>query len=141
MRDGSILVGAENVVVPYVLSRIPHAVDFGPCTALGVVRKGVLVGGVVYHNYRPADGDIMVSLAMEGPGWCLPQTVRKLFSYPFEQYKLERMTALIARNNKRSRELCEGLGFKLEGVLRRAIGRTHDGMIYGLLRAECRFLK
>ncbi len=141
MIVGSILVGAEQVVVPYVLSRIPHAVDFGPCTALGVVRKGLLIGGVVYHNYRPTDGDIMVSLAMEAPGWCLPQTLRTLFSYPFDQLKCQRMTALIIRNNKRSRKLCEGLGFKLEGVARRAIGRKHDGMIYGLLKEECRFLK
>lgn len=142
MIVGSILFGADDVVIPYVQSRIPHMDDgFGPCVALGVVRRGILVGGVVYHGYRPADGDVMVSIAFERPDWCLPQTMRALFAYPFNELNCGRMTAVVARKNKRSRKLVEGLGFKLEGVARKAFGRRDDAMLYGLLKSECRFLR
>jgi RimJ/RimL family protein N-acetyltransferase len=139
---GSILLGAEDVVVPYIKSRVPYTESgFGPCVAFGVVRRGQLIGGVVYYNYRPDDGDIMVVVAFDRPDWCLPQTLRALFDYPFNYLGCGRMTAAIARKNKRSRKLTEGLGFKLEGVARRAFGREDDAVLYGLLRDECRFLR
>jgi RimJ/RimL family protein N-acetyltransferase len=136
---GSVLFGADEIVLPLVKSRLP--IEFGPCVALGVVRRGALIGGVVYHGYRPDDGDINVSAAFDRPDWAYPQTLRTLFAYPFVQLGCERITAVVARKNKRSRKLIEGLGFKLEGVARRAFGRKDDAILYGLLRRDCRFLR
>jgi hypothetical protein len=48
---GSILIGADEMVSAMVAARIPH-VSFDRYTALGVVRRGALIGGAVYHNYR-----------------------------------------------------------------------------------------
>lgn len=139
---GSVLYGADDVVAAMVAARIPDMADgFGACKALGVVRRGVLIGGVVYYRYHPSDGDIMASFAFDRPDWCYPQTMRALFDYPFGQLGCRRMTVIVARNNKRSRKVCEGFGFKLEGVMRKAMGRRIDAMIYGMLREECRFLR
>jgi RimJ/RimL family protein N-acetyltransferase len=135
---GSILIGDDRNVATLVAQHIP---GFAPekFTALGVVRGSQLIGGAVYHNFR--GHDIEVTVAFEDPRWALPGTLRALFAYPFETLRCARMTAVVARKNKRSRRLTEGLGFRLEGVARRAIDGKQDAMIYGMLREECRWLR
>lgn len=139
----SILWDGTPIVEKFVKDRIPDMTGRGFLfpVGIGIIRGTQLVGGVIYHNWRELDGDIEVSVAFDDPRWCLPQTLRVLFTYPFVTLNCERMTAIIARKNKRSRRLTEGLGFRLEGTVRRAIGRKSDAMLYGMLRSECRFLK
>ena len=135
---GSILLGADEMVAGMVAARIPN-LTFDKYTALGVVRRGVLVGGVVYHHY--IGHDIQVSIAFDSPGWALPGTLRALFDYPFNQLGCRRMTATIGRKNKKSRKICEGLGFKLEGVHPKGLDGQQDAMSYGLLKEDCRWIK
>jgi RimJ/RimL family protein N-acetyltransferase len=135
---GSILIGADEMVAAMVAARIPH-VSFDRYTALGVVRRGVLIGGAVYHNY--VGHDVQVSIAFDSPGWALPGTLRALFHYPFNQLGCRRMTAMIGRRNKKSRRMCEGLGFKLEGVHLKGLDGEQDVFSYGLLKEHCRWIK
>ena len=141
MIVGSILLGADDLVSELVASRIPYMRNhsFGPCTALGVVRRGVLIGGAVYHNY--VGHDVQVSIAFDSPGWALPGTLRALFDYPFNQLGCARMTALIGRSNKKSRKITEGLGFKLEGVHRKGLDGSEDAISYGMLKEHCPWIK
>lgn len=140
---GSLLLGADQFIAEYVRQRIPQmreaGASFGPYTAIGVVRRGVLLGGVVYHNFRT--WDVEVSVAFDRADWCLPKTLRGLFSYPFDQLGCVRMTAITPRSNEHTRAFLEGLGFKLEGVARKAVSGREDAFIFGILREECRFLK
>lgn len=138
---GSILIGADTMIAEMVAGRIPHmnGRSFGVCTALGVVRNGVLLGGVVYHAY--VVHDVQVSIAMERSGWALPGTLRALFDYPFNQLGVRRMTAIVGRKNKKSRRLVEGLGFKLEGVHPKGADGIEDAMSYGLLKENCKWIK
>jgi RimJ/RimL family protein N-acetyltransferase len=126
------------MVAAMVAARIPN-VSFDRYTALGVVRYGQLIGGAVYHNY--IGHDVQVSIAFDSPGWALPGTLRALFHYPFNQLGCRRMTAMIGRRNKRSRKICEGLGFKLEGVHLKGLDGTQDVMSYGMLKEHCRWIK
>lgn len=141
MIIGSILLGADELVGEMVKSRIPHmrGESWGPYTALGVVRRGVLLGGVVYHEKR--DIDIHVSMAFDRPGWALPYTMRALFDYPFNQLGCVRITAMTARKNRKARESLIRAGFKLEGVHRRAVDGVEDFISYGMLKEECRWLR
>lgn len=138
---GSILVGADQLIAEMVAGRLPHmtARSFGPCTALGVVRNGELVGGVVYHGY--VVHDVQVSIAFDRPGWALPGTLRALFSYPFNQLGCRRMTAIVGRKNKRSRKLVLGLGFRLEGVHIKGLDGVQDAFSFGLLKENCKWIK
>jgi RimJ/RimL family protein N-acetyltransferase len=135
---GSILFGADKMVAGMVAARLPDQ-TFEKYTALGVVRRGKLVGGVVYHNF--VGHDVQVSIAFDSPGWALPGTLRGLFGYPFNQLGCARMSALIGRKNKKSRNLCEGLGFKLEGVHPKGRDGIETAMSYGLLKEHCRWIK
>jgi hypothetical protein len=137
-RVGSILLGADDLVAELIASRIPYmrGKSFGQCVALGVIRNETLIGGVVYHNY--VGHDCQVSIAVDRAAF-MPW--RALFSYPFEQLGCVRLTALIGRKNKPSRQLCERLGFKIEGVHLKGIDGRQDAISYGMLRSQCRWLK
>jgi hypothetical protein len=140
-----LLYNADEMVAEFVAARVPHMQGrpFGKHVAIGVIRKESLVGGVVFHNMRVFNGkpfDIEMSGAFDSPSWCLPGTLRKLFAYPFVDLGCVRMTTITGRKNKRARRVDEGLGFKLEGVVRKGIDGKEDAMIMGMLREECRFI-
>src|SRR5262245_45794654 len=137
-RVGSILLGDDRAVAALVAAKIP-ALVLDKFVALGVVRQNRLVGGIVYHNFRGCDVEVVS--AFDDARWALPGTLRALFAYPFETLKCVRITAIVARGNKRARRLCEGLGFRFEGVARRAIDGKQDAIIYGMLRQECRWIR
>jgi hypothetical protein len=135
---GSILIGADDLVANLVASRIPHMANrtFSPCTALGVVRGGELVGGAVYHGYLVHD--VQVSFALDRVAF-IPW--RALFSYPFLELGCARITAVVGRKNKKSRKLVEALGFKLEGVHLKGLDGHEDAFSFGMLRENCRWIK
>jgi RimJ/RimL family protein N-acetyltransferase len=140
---GSLLFGADQEVAELVSSRIPQM--FGarfvdPFHAVGVVRGGALVGGVVFYNKRFAGSelvDIEMSGAFEPTDWCRPSTLKALFEVPFVVLGSNRMTTITSRKNKAARLIDEGLGFKLEGVHEQAIDGKQDAVSYGMLRKNC----
>lgn len=137
---GSVLFGDDEAVTEFVRARIPHMQNgFGPCTALGVVRGGHLVAGVVYYNYRGFE--IHVGAAADRASWALPKTLTTLFFYPLEQLGCVRMTAITGRNNKRTRRFLKGLGFKEEGVHLLGLDGRTDAISYGMLKKDCRWLR
>ena len=138
---GSILIGADTLVGEMVKSRIPHmrGQDWGPYTALGVVRRGKLVGGVVYHGYRGFD--VQISAAFDQVGWALPGTLRALGAYPFLDLNVQRVSVLTGRKNKKARKLLCDLGFKFVGVAKRGLDGNEDACIFEMLKENCKWLK
>lgn len=140
---GSLLIGADEMVAEMVrqLTPVSHVreLGFGPCVAFGIVRRGQLIGGVVFNNYR--GHDIHMSVAFEGKGSFLPGAVRALCEYPFEQLGCRRVTAITGKKNKRARKILERIGFTLEGVAKHGLDGFEDAMIFGLLRENCKWLK
>jgi RimJ/RimL family protein N-acetyltransferase len=140
---GSVLYGADAKVCEWVAQRVPVLVGRAPhntFAALGVVRRDQIAAGVVFHNYRPGI-DMEVSIAADDPAWAHPAILRRLFSYPFNQLGVIRLTCIVGRKNKRCRRFSEGLGWKLEGVVRRAYDGKEDAVLYGMLPSDCRFLE
>jgi RimJ/RimL family protein N-acetyltransferase len=139
--DGPLVFGRDKEIAEFVRQRTPNTTGFGECSTIGVIRFGRLLGGVVYNNYRPNIGDVTVNFAFDDPRWATPSVMGSVCAYPFIQLGCKRVTALVRRKNKRSREFIEkAIGFKLEGCARKGFG-DDDAMLYGLLRHECRWLK
>lgn len=123
-------------VATWVLERVPHINEFRDYAAIGVVNDfGVLIAGAVYHQYHPDVGDIQVAFAADDPRWAQKGTIAGILAFPFRQLGCVRITALTGESNKRTRRFVEGIGFKLEGVVRKGL-RTEDMCIYGLLEEE-----
>lgn len=143
MRVGPLLFGADAAVTDFVGRRDPYPVDgdYGKCTTIGVIRDEQLIGGVVYFDWRPNIPSVHVAYAFDSPRWATPHVLRAVCRYPFEQLGCVRVTCIVGRRNKRSRRFVErGIGFKLEGLVRKGFG-IDDACIYGLLKHECRWLK
>ncbi|MBR0257904.1 MAG: GNAT family N-acetyltransferase [Synergistaceae bacterium] len=62
-----------------------------------------------------------------------------LMRYAFEELRLNRINASVLSYNAPSLKMCEKVGFKVEGVKRRAIykgGKFHDLVILGCLKSD-----
>jgi hypothetical protein len=92
-------------------------------------------GAVLYRNY--ASGDVEMLCAGE-PGWVTPGLLKFVLSYPFRALGCQRVTCLAHRKNKAMRNYLERMGFRLEGVKRKALDGA-DLMIYGLLDGESKW--
>jgi RimJ/RimL family protein N-acetyltransferase len=51
------------------------------------------------------------------------------------------MTLIIGANNQRAIKLNLGLGFKLEGIARKAYDGMNDAWVLGMLREECKWIR
>lgn len=113
--------------------------SFDPATAKGIsVLSKNGAATVLYTDYRKVD----IRMHVAGVGRWLSRTALAVwFGYPFQELGVRRVTGLVARKNKKARQLNEDLGFTLEGKLREAMENGDDMMLYGMLRKECRWLK
>jgi len=87
---------------------------------------------VVYH---PTQSGIFCAFAATNPRWASKENIAAWGLWVFEQLGKDRVTATIMKSNKRSRKFVEGIGFKVEGKVRKA-NKGEDMMVYGLLRNE-----
>ena len=109
--------------------------------AFGVRRDDQVIAAVVFHNLElnPETGrpqNLSVTLATTDKRWCTRKTLKNLYAYPFLDLKVRRLYAMCAKSNKKMRKLFEGLGFKFEGVARRAYPGEKDATVYSQLREE-----
>lgn len=96
-----------------------------------------LLAVVVYSRFTRYGCEM--SIASSHPTWCSRRFLRAAFSYPFRQCRLERVSFVTTMDNPETIVLLQRLGAKEEGVLRRWFGEL-DGIVYGMLREECRWL-
>jgi len=141
-----ILAGQREAVAAWVAAQIRDVriAPPGPYEALGSVdAAGNLIGGVIYKEYTELqDGTHDIQMIAAGkPGWLTPSMLRAFFSYPFIQLDCSRITSIVAKAHKKARAFNERLGFRHEGTIRGAFGIGKDGLVYGLLRQECRYIK
>lgn len=142
-RHGLALVfDQDDDVAAWVAERLPIRFtpeEFGPCATIGMADKhGKLVAGCVYHRWRGFDCE--VTFASVTPRWTLKQNLAPLFHYPFVQRACRRITLIVGANNPAAFRTNLRIGFKLEGVVRRAYDGVNDALILGMLREECRFI-
>jgi len=129
------------------LSKGYRAQSFGPCSTLGVMRDGKLEAGIIFNNYRAMSRDIHLTIASDSARWMNRKVLKAVFNYVFLQQGCVRLTVTIGRKNKRARRLAagdgkksKGLGFKQEGVVRKAMDGIEDAIVFGMLKKECRWL-
>jgi len=118
--------------------------DLRAFAALGAYRGERLLGGFLYTNYRPiADtGLYSVDMHMAGePGWLTRSTLRAFFAYPFLQLNCSRLVGSIRADNAAARRVAEGIGCKLDGVVRSGISSELDTCIYTMTRPECLWIR
>ena len=140
MSRPAVLYGCDELVGAWIKKRIPDdGGRFENFKAMGVVVGDRLVAGVLWNMYY--GHMISVTFVADSPRWASRRILAELFEYPFCQLDVARITAYTGRKNKSARKLLEHLGFKVEGVMRKGRSRKEDAILYGMLKAECRWLR
>ena len=133
----------KELVLSFVGNRIGlDATDFEPAATAAVLKDGRMVGGVVFNNYTvlPKGSWCEISVAFdETTAWPI-SALTQVFDYPFKQIKVSRLKAETAIDNSRCRSILKRLGFKREGVARRAHDGEKDSVVYSMLPDECRWI-
>jgi RimJ/RimL family protein N-acetyltransferase len=104
---------------------------------LSRVEQGRLLGGIIFTRFTPTS--VFMHAAGLEPRWLDKDLLWMLFSYPFEQLRLEKAFVQIPSNNLKSLDFSRKLGFK---EVARIVGVSHDVdlVIKSMRREECRWL-
>ena len=112
--------------------------NFHNYQAIGVEKDGKLIGGVLYDSYEIGYRCAM-SCAGE-TGWLSRKNLRIFFDYPFNQLKVNVITATALSKNVDSCRVLEGCGFK-EMARIPECSALGDLIIYAMYRDDCKYLK
>lgn len=138
-----LVLGKDAEVCAWVRRLMPTPADgLKDGASIGIEDRGRLIAGAVFTDYRvlPYGKDIQITFASVSPRWATRGNIRAIMSYPFIQLGCTRLTTITGRKNKRARKFIEGIGFHLEGVVRKAYDGYQDAIVYGQLRGECKWL-
>jgi len=107
-----------------------------PYMCMGFTRENKMACVIVAHDYRPPN--ICLSFAAVNPRWATRQNLEHIERWVYDQLKCTRITGIVDPRNDRARKFDEGIGFKLEGTLRRARPDGGKLLVYGLIREDFR---
>ena len=122
-----------------VKQNYPPETSWRDFTALGLIRDGRLVAGVIYNCFEGLNVNMHIG-AEEGSRWMTAQFLYAAFDYPFNQMKKRRVSACINSNRRKAISFVENLGFEYEGR-RKHYYENGDMVLYGMLKEKCRFIR
>ena len=134
---GNLVTFDAEIVGPWVSAKTGGHWCKGRGTAIGRLKDGELVAGVLYEDCTGAN--VVCHIAGDD-GWATKGFLHLIFHYPFRQLNVQRITAPVHSDNAKSIALMARLGFTLEATLDRAI-LGGNLLIYRMFKSECRFLE
>ena len=102
-----IVTGEE--ITKWVADRIKD-VEFHNEQAIGIVKDGVIVGGVVIDSYAP-NARCAIHCAGEGKRWINREFIFAVFDYVFNQLNCQVILNSVNSSNKASLKFTEHIGF------------------------------
>ena len=124
--------GHDHIIARFVAALIPHVGWRGfPANskAVGIINEaGELIAGLVYSGWNPDAGTIEISGAATDPRWLTRETLRRMFSYPFEECACQMVVMRVLASNERLLRQLAAYGFNFVEV-KRLFGREYDGVI------------
>lgn len=122
-----------------------HGLDIGAAwlgrhLTFGFLLDGRLVGGLIFHDYRP-EQDVWWTVYTTDKRWCNRRMLRQMFGLAFCGLKCRRINLLVSKSNTECLKFVEKLGFTKEGLLREYRENGEDCYFLGMLRQECKWIK
>jgi hypothetical protein len=139
MSPCNVLLHADDEVGRWIVDRIPGNSEWvrGMGRAIGFTDGPRLIAAAGFFRYNGAS--VEVAFASESSRWLNRVNLWHLFSYPFDQLKVRRVTAIANASNFRSRKLITTLGFSYEATLARC-APDGDQVVHRLFREDCKWL-
>lgn len=136
---GSVVYGADREVGEWAAERIPGGYLGPDAKALGVVKNGNLIAGVIYDNFNGVN--VEMSIATEpGSFWADRSTLHSVFHYPFVTMGCEAVTISVAMSNVKSLNLVTKLGFEPEAIIGFAARDGSSLLILKMFKDKCRWI-
>lgn len=104
---------------------------FSDFTTLGVLERGRLVAGVVYHNYAPEAGVIELSAASTSKRWLTRPVLKAMFGYPFDEIGCQLAVLRVSEENGGMADIARRFGFTSHRIPRLR-GRGEAEIIFTL---------
>ena len=130
----NVLYGESDAVAAWVAERTcGMGQAFDENQSFGVVSKGVMIGGVVCHNWSPEHETIEVSVAATSPKWATRSILSELFKYPFGFCRM--VLARHSETNTRARRFWAAIGAD-EHIIPGLYGQKESGCIVTFSREQ-----
>lgn len=108
--------------------------------ALGVLDEAGNIRAVIWFNAFYST-HASAHIASDGSReWSTRQVWRTIFGFAFDHLRKTRLMLIIPDWNIKAITFALKLGFKIEGVARCGADDGNDGIVFGMLAQECRWL-
>lgn len=97
-----------------------------------------LLGGVIYTNFTGRS--VQMHMAGFEPGWPTPKFMWCIYSFPFDQLKVERVIGTVPSTNRRALKIDYQMGFQYVTKVPDVVPGG-DMIVLSMSRAECKYLK
>jgi len=132
------LIGDVTLVGNWVVERTGSALPRSGATAIGLVREGKIVAGVLYEDFTQAS--IHATIAIDTGAVLSKDFVFAIFDYPFNQLAVEKILVYVNTANAASMKLAEHFGFVEEARVK-GVFLDGDQVIYSITKDQCHLLK
>lgn len=109
-------------------------------TALGLIKDGELVVGVMYDGYTGYGGSISMYSRCDNPKATTRLFYFSIFDYPFNQLGVKRCSVLVHENNKNALTLNKKLGFGGDTVIKDYFP-DGDAILLAMYKKDCKWLR
>ena len=123
-----------ELIGPWVCERAGGEWVKGRGTALGMLKDGRLVAGVLYEDWNGAN--IVCHIRVEKLN---KHFLGLIFQYPFVQLGAKRITGIVPQSNKKALKFDQKLGFSIEHEMKNA-HPSGSLFILGMYKENCRYL-
>ena len=110
--------------------------------AVAVDNGEQILGCVIFHGYNGAN--VQMSIVTTCQKWAGKDYIHQCFEFAFKHLGVAHISTFVREDNQKSLTLTERLGFTVEGKMRSSVmdmeGNIHDGIVFGMLKQECRWL-
>lgn len=137
-RYGSLVFDEKELFGQWVAQQVGQTGDWGSFYALGVVKDGEILSGIVVNNYNGANATCHIAIAKK-TRLMIPM-FRAIADYAFNVCKLKRLTGMVPTNEQHIIDFDKHLGFEEEFIMKD--GAPGADMMVLVMRPEtCRWLR
>lgn len=135
-----IITGQKELIGEWVGRKIGNAEPWHLYEAIGLLRDGKIVGGVVVDNMI-AGARCSIHCAGEGRHWLTREFMFVVFDYVFRQLQCNAVVNIVDGSNTYSLRFTEHLGFSEVYRIKGGGKNGSDGVIFEMQKANCKWLK
>ena len=104
-------------------------------SSYGVIKNGVPIAGVVYHDWKRDAGTIQYSGAATDSSWLKGPSLHQMFGYMFDELKCQMVLTGNSSDNKGLHRLLERIDHN-KHIIERGWGRNTDLYLWTLTREQ-----